>query len=185
MPVSQRTAPLRVIVWILFAALAGVGAWTTRLGTRWPSIYYMTGPSMEPTLSAREYFFAWSPPGELERGDLVLFRFEDADGVFHVLRRLVALPGDTVAMSSGAVILNGAVQEWPYQIMKPAASRSELAIEKTIYDWGPWIVPTDSVVLLSDTRDMVGWPDSRFVGFVPRVDILAKAGRTVWGRRLH
>ncbi len=176
---------IRAAVWLTAVAIAVLGAWATKFGTLWPSIYFMTGPSMEPTLAAREYFMALSPPDRIALGDLVLFRYEDADGVFHVLRRLVALPGDTVAMDSGVVILNGVAQSWPFRIMKPAASRSEFAIEGTLYDWGPWIVPTDSAVLLADTRDMIGWPDSRFLGFIALDDILARATKTLTGRRLR
>jgi hypothetical protein len=47
------------------------------------------------------------------------------------------------------------------------------------------MVPPDSVVLLSDTRDMLGWPDSRFLGFIPLADIVGKATRTVRGRALN
>jgi signal peptidase I len=168
----------RIALWVALALLLGLGVWLTRLGTRIPSVYYMTGPSMEPTIGAGEYFIAWRPPGEIKRGDLVIFRYEDEDGEFDVLRRVAALAGDTIAMDSGAVILNGERQRWPYQILQPAASRSVLAIEGGLYDWGPWIVPRDSVVLLADTRDMIGWPDSRFLGFIPVNDILAKARLT-------
>lgn len=154
-----------------------LGLWMTRAGARWPSIYVMTGDSMAPTLHAGEYFLAWGPPEELRRGELVIFRYEDDDGVFHVLRRLVALPGDTIAMDSGVVRVNGRARDWPFRILRPEASRSELAIVGNLYDWGPWVVPPDSVVLLSDTRDILGWPDSRFVGFIPRHEVLARATR--------
>ncbi len=163
--------------------LAGL-VWATRFGTHWPSVYYMTGSSMEPAIGAEEHFIAWSPPGAFSRGDLVLFRFEDEDGEFHVLRRLAALPGDTVAMDSGVVVVNGDAMPWPFRITSPRVTRSELAREHSLFDWGPWIVPRDSVVLLSDTRDMVGWPDTRFLGFIPKDDIVGKATRTVRGRRL-
>jgi signal peptidase I len=169
-------------------ALAGVivlALWSTRFGSRWPSVYYMTGPSMEPTLKAGEYFITWSPARDIEPGDLVIFRYEDEDGVFHVLRRVTALPGDTIAMNSGAIFLNGERQPWPFQILRPAASRSELALEGELYQWGPWVVPADSVVLLSDTRDIIGWPDSRFLGPIPLSDVLATAEFTVRGRRLR
>ncbi len=158
--------------------------WTTRAGTRWPGIYYMTGPSMEPTVRAGEYFFVWNPPGALARGDLVVFRYEDEDGVFHVLRRLAALPGDTIAMREGAIVINGAPRPWRYRIIKPRARRSPLARTEDLYTWGPWVVPRDSVVLLSDTRDMLGWPDSRFLGFIPRTEIVGTATRTLRGRPL-
>ncbi len=176
---------LRRSLWAALAVLALAGLWITRAGTRWPSIYYMTGPSMEPTIAAELYFLAWSRPGSLARGDLVIFRYVDEDGEFHVLRRLAGLPGDTVLMESGTVLVNGERQEWPHQIIKPGVWRSELAITHDLFNWGPWVVPRDSVVLLADTRDMVGWPDSRFLGFVPREDVIARATRTLRGRRLR
>lgn len=140
---------------------------------------------MEPSVRAGEYFLVWVPADELSRGDLVIFEFHDSDSTFHVLRRLAGLPGDTVSMRSGAVIVNGVRQPWPYRVISPQTRRSELALEKDLYDWGPWIVPPDSVLLLSDTRDMVGWPDSRFLGFIPRQRVLGKATRTLTGRRLR
>lgn len=176
---------VRIAVWAAIAVVVVVGGWATRLGTRWPSVYYMTGPSMEPTLAAQEYFLAWSPPGTLHRGDLVIFRYADEDGEFHVLRRLAGLPGDTVEMQAGQMLVNGVRQPWPFLVLKPSAWRSTFAIGGNLFTWGPWVVPPDSVLLLADTRDMVGWPDSRFVGFVPREAILARATRTVTGRRLR
>ena len=175
----------RASLWFLIAAVTAVGVWATRFGTRWPSIYYMTGSSMEPTVAPNEYYLAWGPPGRLSPGDLVLFRFDDGDEVFHVLRRVAALPADTVSMESGRVVLNGVTQETPFRIVEPLASYSPLAIEGDLYDWGPWITPPDSVVLLADTRDMLGWPDSRFIGFVAVADIISRATRTVTGRRLR
>jgi signal peptidase I len=174
-----------IIMWSGVAILLVAFAWTTRFATRWPSVYYMTGASMEPTIAAERYFLAWNPPGSLSRGDLVLFRYEDDDGVFHVLRRLVAFAGDTVSMRAGAVILNGAPQPWAFRIIEPGAWRSTMSREASLYDWGPWVVPTDSLMLLADTRDIIGWPDSRFIGYVAHGDIIARATRTVRGRRLR
>lgn len=140
---------------------------------------------MEPGLPAGEYFLAWRPVGRLAVGDLVIFRFVDEDGEFDVLRRVAGLPGDTVEMRAGVVVRNGARQPWAFQILEPRASRSPLSREGDLYDWGPWVVPPDSALLLSDTRDMVGWPDGRFVGFVALEDILARATTTLSGRRLE
>lgn len=176
---------LRLATWVAAGLLVGAFAWTTRLATRWPSIYFMTGASMEPTVAMEEYFLAWSPPGKLSRGDLVIFRYEDEDGVFHVLRRVVAFAGDTVSMRTGAAIVNGTRLPGSFRIIEPAAWRSALARDTNLYDWGPWIVPSDSVVLLADTRDIIGWPDSRFIGYVPKEHIIARATRTLRGRRLR
>lgn len=175
---------IRYAVWIAIGVSVVTAGWVTRLGTRWPSIYYMTGPSMEPTLRAGEYFLAWAPP-QLEAGELVIFRFADEDGVFHVLRRLAALPGDTIAMEDGTPILNGRRQRWPFVVPETGPRASPLARTGDLFTWGPWVVPPDSVVLLADRRDMMGWPDSRFIGYVARSDILAGATRTLTGRKLR
>lgn len=140
---------------------------------------------MEPTVRTGEYFLVWSPPRRLSRGDLVIFRWEHSDSVFHVLRRLAALPSDTIAMREGTIAINGAPQQWPFRIVARGARRSPLARTDDLYTWGPWVVPPDSVVLLSDTRDMEGWPDSRFLGFIAGADIVGKATRTLKGRALR
>jgi signal peptidase I len=183
--VAPRARALRVALRLaLLAAVLGL-AWATSFGTRWPSIYYMTGPSMEPAVRAGEYFWVVSPPGRLRRGDLVIFRYEDEDGVFHVLRRLAGLPADTVSMEEGRVAINGRASGWPYRILAPRARHSPLALVPDLYSWGPWVVPPDSVLLLSDTRDVVGWPDSRFLGFIPRDRIIGRAVASLRGRRLR
>ena len=159
--------------------------WGTRLFTVWPQVYYMTGSSMEPALRAREYFLTSSPVGRLARGMLVIFRYEDEDGVFHVLRRVAALPGDTILMREGHAIVNGRDDGRAFRILKPDAHHSPLARGGEIFTWGPVVVPRDSVFLLSDTRDMMGWPDSRFLGAIPVDRIEARATRIVWPRILR
>jgi signal peptidase I len=115
----------------------------------------------------------------------VLFRYRDEDGEFHVLRRVVGLPGDTIAMQDGAMLVDGSRPRWPYRVLRPAARRSPLASTGDLFTWGPLVVPPDSVFLVADTRDMVGWPDSRFVGFIAMSDLVGEATITVMGRRLR
>ena len=170
----------------LRAALVALALWLivwTRVFTRWPQLYFMTGPSMEPTVRAHEYFTVTSPVDRPRAGMLVIFRYEDEDGVFHVLRRVAALAGDTIAMRDGAAVLNGRVQTWPFRIVVARAWRSPLARVPSLYTWGPIVVPRDSVWLLADTRDIIGWPDSRFLGPVPLSALEGEAGRIVWPPR--
>ncbi len=173
----------RFVVFLVRGALLGAVLalllWT-RLFTRVPALYVMTGGSMEPAVSPGEYYTASGPLRQVERGALVLFRFVDGDDIFHVLRRVAALPGDTVAMVQGRLLVNGEEAPWPFRVLVPAASRSVLALTGDLYDWGPVLVPSDSVFLLSDTRDMIGWPDSRFIGPVPFEALEARAGRILW-----
>jgi len=183
-PPSAPRFPLpRWASWALRAVFLGAAVWLlvyTRGCTRWPQVYYMTGASMEPAVRAHEYFLTTSPVGELRRGMLVIFRYEDEDGVFHVLRRLAGLPGDTVAMQDGMAMVNGRVQAWPFRIADPRVTRSYLARVRNLHNWGPVVVPRDSVWLLADTRDIIGWPDSRFLGPIAISALEAEAGRIVW-----
>ncbi|MEX2177360.1 MAG: signal peptidase I [Gemmatimonadaceae bacterium] len=172
-------------VWLIAAVLLAAVLWTTRFGTRWPSVYFMTGASMEPTIGAERYFLTWSPPGQLARGDLVIFRFMYGTTEYEVLRRVVAFGGDTVSMRAGALFVNGARQPWPFRVLEPRAWRSTYARDSNLYDWGPWVVSSDSIMLLSDTRDILGWPDSRFTGFISTNDVVARATRTLDFRRLR
>ena len=180
----------RGAVWLkraLFGALvlfAGSLVWWTRGCTRWPETYVGSGPSMEPTVKPGEVFTVITPVGELRRGMLVVFRFHhEDDSTYHVLRRLAALPGDTLGMQDGRAIVNGQPMDWPFQVLEPRAWRSPLARVTNLYTWGPLVAPRDSVLLLSDLRDVVGWPDSRFIGPVAIADLVGAAQRMVWTTR--
>lgn len=165
-----RWIPTAVLL-SLFAALAVA----TRAFTALPSTYYMTGPSMTPSVGQGSWFVARPATGPARRGDLVLWEHQIDDSLFHVLRRAVGLPGDTLRMAAGALTVNGAAAPWPARVIEPRAERPlEGRVAGTIYTWGPVVVGPDSVFLLSDTRDMLGWPDSRFVGAVPRERVVAR-----------
>jgi hypothetical protein len=95
-----------------------------------------------------------------------------------VLRRVVGLAGDTVAMTGGVLRVNGRHAPWPARVVNPAAARTlDGPVRGTIYDWGPATVGADSVFVLSDSRDMFGWPDSRFVGAIPMSALAAGSVR--------
>lgn len=157
--------------------------WWTKACTEWPETFIGSGPSMEPTVRPGEIFVVTSPVGELSRGTLVIFRFVHEDSVYLVLRRVAALPGDTLAMENGRAVVNGRPMDWPYRVLEPRAAHSPLAKVDDLYTWGPWVAPRDSVLLLSDTRDVVGWPDSRFIGPVAIADLTAVAGHRLWSSR--
>ena len=157
---------------LLLALLIALAVFT-RGFTAFPSTYYMTGPSMEPAVRQGTWFLA-KPLTRLPRhGELVLLQHTIDDSIFHVLRRAVGLPGDTVQMVDGLLWVNHLAPSWPARIIAPRAERPlDGPLRGTIYNWGPVVVGPDSVFLLSDTRDMLGWPDSRFLGAVPRARVV-------------
>ena len=68
--------------------------------------YWIPSASMAPTLETGDYMIAsWVTPGSLSRGDVVVFS-HPVTGVPFV-KRLIGLPGDTVQMRDGQVVLNG------------------------------------------------------------------------------
>jgi signal peptidase I len=70
---------------------------------------WIPGGSMEPTLRPGDYVIAaYVAPQDLARGDVVVFRHPVTPEAKFV-KRLIGLPGDTVQMRDGLVVLNGAV----------------------------------------------------------------------------
>ena len=123
-----------------------------------------------------------------KRGDIVVFRghHEPID----LVKRLIALPGDTIAMRNGQLFLNGEPQEEPYvrrtdpesdaphpwmdwQLEHLADPSNAMRYRPTRDNWGPLVVPPDSYFMMGDNRDES--LDSRYWGFVPGASIKGKA----------
>lgn len=114
-------------------------------------------------------------------GDVVVFRWPE-DPRKHFVKRLVGLPGDTLAMRRGTLWRNGVGLEERYAQQRPEAhdglaldflwQREHLAptADTAHYlpsrdEWGPLVVPTGHYFVLGDNRD--NSLDSRYWGFVP------------------
>jgi signal peptidase I len=132
----------------------------------------------------------WSQP---QRGDIVIC-FSPEDGT-RLVKRIIALPGDTVEMRANALFINGQPISYTRIDAKNAKlpefelkKRSVFATEDldgcehtvmsvpslpAIRDFGPFITPTDSYFVMGDNRDMSR--DSRYFGFVERKAIIGKA----------
>jgi signal peptidase I len=119
---------------------------------------------------------------EPERLDVVVFASVEEPHLT-VVKRIVGLPGDTLAMRGNVLRLNGEPLDEPYvQHVRgarpqrgPQMRRWQLphltrvnpaAYSPTSWDWGPLVVPPDSFFVLGDNRD--DSYDSRYWGFVGR-----------------
>ncbi len=106
-----------------------------------------------------------------------------------VVKRIVGVPGDTLAMMEGKLFRNGAPASEPFAIpdSQPApvapATRSRmrewqmdhLLEPVSNYDpdprnWGPVVVPPDSFFVMGDNRGQS--LDSRYWGFLPRENVV-------------
>ncbi|MBC2721321.1 signal peptidase I [Desulfosporosinus sp.] len=101
----------------------------------------------------------------IERGDIVVFRAPPESGEKDdLIKRVIGLPGETIQVKDGKVLINGAALEEDYLLDKPD------------YQYDPVTVPEDSYFVLGDNRR--GSNDSHIWGFVPMQNIKGK----VWIR---
>ena len=116
-----------------------------------------------------------------QRGEVIVFKWP-LDHTKPFVKRLVGLPGDTIAMRAGQLQVNGVTQheqftrripgaadpmamefDWLRRALLPAAHASPGA-HPTRNTWGPLVVPEHSFFVLGDNRDNSS--DSRYWGFV-------------------
>jgi len=126
------------------------------------------GYSMEPTLHGQERLvieklsFHFRPP---EQGDIVVLRVPDY-GKEMLIKRVIGLPGDTIVVENGYVLINGEPLAEDYINGPPRGN------------YGPTVVPEDSVFVMGDNRNNSN--DSRSFGPVPYDDIVGRAWVRYW-----
>jgi signal peptidase I len=130
------------------------------------------GTSMMPTLLDQERLFINQFSykfglGEIKRGDTVVFWYPE-DPAKSYIKRVIGLPGDTVEVKDGWVMVNGKKLEENYV---PAEYRDDRPYPSTI-------VPANDYFVLGDHR--ISSNDSRAWGFVPRGYIYGKAVFVFW-----
>jgi signal peptidase I len=101
----------------------------------------IAGISMEPTLSDRQVGFLnrLAYQNHLpQRGDLVGFRTEQNSTI--ILKRVVGLPGERIALHSGTLFINGVSTAEPYLVAKGS------------WEWPEETLPADVFFVMGDNR---------------------------------
>ena len=134
--------------------------------------------------------------GDPQRGDIVTFT-SPRDGV-RLIKRIVAIPGDRIAMLDKQLTING--ERASYAALAPQAGRAaldapwqaqryteQLAGDKRAIQWLPGVlardgfeaqtIPDGQYLMLGDNRDNSA--DSRYIGLVPRRLLIGKAVRVL------
>ena len=103
--------------------------------------YVVVGDSMSPTLKSWDFCFMQRVRHyEPRRGDIVVFRTAD-DPPLYFVKRVIALPGETVSIERGVFEINGKPLAEPYTTINP--------------DWKmePTLLPAGKVFVVGDNRD--------------------------------
>ncbi len=172
--------------------------------------YRIPSGSMIPTLLIGDWLFVnklvYGPnvpftdfnfPGyaEPKRGDIVVFKSPDQidlpeDPNPTLVKRLVAVAGDTIYMRGGLLHVNGMPQkqtfpasenvkgdgtfshplfQWQKKFELHGSRFGEPPAQPALDDWGPMIVPAKHLFMLGDAR--YDSKDARYWGFVPRENV--------------
>ncbi|MGQ9497290.1 MAG: signal peptidase I [Desulfotomaculales bacterium] len=131
--------------------------------------FYIPSGSMEPTLLTGDRIivsklsYRLGVPG---RGDIIVFKYpRDPSRVF--VKRVIGLPGETVALRESKLYVNGRQIPEPYL---PEGLR--------FADFGPVRVPAGHLFMLGDNRNSSD--DSRVWGFLDKRLIIGKAVAIYW-----
>ena len=134
-------------------------------------IYRIPTGAMAPAIDAGDAVIV-KPTQDVKRGDIIAFDYP-LQPKTTFLKRVIAMPGETVQIKGKRVFINGtelsekyAVHEddqvYPDNPSLPEPYRSR--------DWfGPFTVPTDQYFTMGDNRDRSS--DSRYWGPVPRKNL--------------
>ncbi|HEX2102150.1 MAG TPA: signal peptidase I [Solirubrobacteraceae bacterium] len=123
--------------------------------------------SMAPTLEPGDQALVTKLGGTPSRGDLVAFHAPRTSEV--MLKRVVAVGGDTVGIEDGVLVVDGRRQREPY-VADPDAIDS-------VY-FGPVKVAPGALFVLGDNR--ANSEDSREFGAVPADRVIGRATARVW-----
>lgn len=129
--------------------------------------FWIPSGSMIPTLEVGDRVLVakfWNWFFEPSRGTIYVFRYpEDRDRDF--VKRIIAVPGDTVDIRSGTVYVNGEPIDEPY-----VQNRDQYTLRPNrVFPEVPFTVPKDSYFAMGDNRP--NSQDGRFWGFIPASDI--------------
>ncbi len=130
--------------------------------------FCVAGDCMQPHLYtgervlANKFVYHLAPP---RRGDIVIFDYpKDTRQVY--VKRVVGLPGETVAIRDGRVSINGNLLAETY---KTFAAHGDMTAHA---------VPSGQYFVMGDNRDVSD--DSRYWGDLPRRDIIGRAVACYW-----
>lgn len=166
--------------WVAVVAIAIVAALVIRLFLF--QQYYIDGPSMEATLRPQDRVLVNKLSYRLHdvnRGDVVVFdRVTSPDRHDDLIKRVIALPGETLEIRSCVVYIDGVRLDEPYLDEDAQSQIDPVARCGSHTDATALVVPADMVFVMGDNR--LQSFDSRDFGPIEVDKIRGRAFVVIW-----
>lgn len=180
-PHERRRQQIRSVwEWVAVVAVAIIAALLIRLFLF--QQYYIDGPSMQTTLMPEDRVLVNKLSYRLHyvnRGDVIVFdRLTSQVQHDDLIKRVIALPGETLEVRSCEVFIDGRRLDEPYLNLEQVAAIEPSARCGTHTDMAPQTVPDDMVFVMGDNR--VQSFDSRDFGPIEIDKIRGRAFVVIW-----
>ncbi|GDX33989.1 signal peptidase I [Actinomycetes bacterium] len=146
--------------------------------------FYISGPSMETTMFTNNRVLVNKLAyriGDVKRGDVVVFDRSTVNGndVVHddLIKRVIALGGETISIKSCIVYINGAILPEPYLPARDVEMTDPQDRCSTV-DIADMVIPQGEFFLMGDNRPQSF--DSRMFGPITREMIVGRAFVIIW-----
>lgn len=184
-PVTIKAKILEYVEAIITALLIALVITTFVVKT-----YKIPSGSMKPTLLVGDHlivnkfiygikipFFRKTviPITDPKRGDIVVFIYPDNRSLDYI-KRVIGVGGDTIEVKKKKLFVNGKESTDSYSVHSDSVIYP--AIINSRDNFGPVVVPANSLFVMGDNRDES--LDSRFWGFVELKDVQGKAFMLYW-----
>ncbi len=118
------------------------------------------------------------PIRDFRRGDVVVFKWPGGPER-DFIKRVVALPGETVELRHKKVYINGTPLDEPYvHYLQPSRGDNEFTAYDKRETYAPVTVPAGQLFVMGDNRD--NSEDSRYWGFLPQTYVKGRAVMVYW-----
>lgn len=165
-PEVQQSMVSQVIDTLKYIVLALVIVLPIRAYVAQPFI--VDGSSMYPTFENRQYLIVNETvklTQNYHRGDPVILKYP-VDPSRYFIKRLIGLPGETVTIKNGAVVITGPTHKEPLILTEPYVRDAQAKRDESLPSRK---LGSDEFFVMGDNR--VGSFDSRYWGTVPRSDM--------------
>ncbi len=177
---EKRPSAVRTIVeWV--AVIVGAVVLALVIKTFLFQAFYIPSESMVSTLEVGDRVLVNKLSyrlHDINRGDIVVFERPDADqsndGIEDLIKRVIGLPGDSLVIKDGRILINGQLLEEPYLDQGVTTQAGPIACAEA----DPCVIPEDMVWVMGDNRGSSR--DSRWFGPIPEDDVIGRAFFRIW-----